>query len=51
MVKFCGYDVSVFYIVLNAVPFVIICPEKFFPCMDAGKRLFYMLSMISAGVE
>jgi len=51
MVKFSGYNIGVFYIILDAVPIVIVCPEKFFPCMDAGKGLFYVLGMISAGVE
>ena len=51
MIKFCGYDIGVFYIILDAMPIVIVCPEKFFSCVDAGKGLFYVLGMISAGVK
>ena len=51
VVEFRRYDIGIFYVVLNRVPVVIVCPEKLFPCMDTGKGFFYVLGMVSAGIK
>jgi hypothetical protein len=51
MIQFCGHNIRVLYIILDAVPVVIVCPEKLFSCMDTGDGFFDVLSMVSAGIK
>ena len=51
MIEFCGYYIGILYIILDAVPIVIVGPEKLFACMDTGDGFFDVLSVVSSGIK